>query len=164
MRNAQERLNILAQELCLHDHRVTAGNQNTVNLGVLLNITTEMLWFLVRKFQVTIANKLCPTKTVGAVGVTGLPLSREKQHRLIVLMLHARQFFTVKHGSIQLQLPCRMRIETALNLSSSQLNLGFRSSLGHQITHAAEIFISKHPALGNGQLINWIIRQIVSVD
>ena len=162
--DVHQRLDVLPQELRLHDHRVAAGDQHAVDLGVLLHVPAQLLRFLVRKLQLIVADKLRPTKAVRAVGVTGLALRREKQYRLIVFMLHARQLHAIEHRLVQLLLPRRMRVQSRLNLPSSQLDLGIGCLPADQIAHTLEIRIGQHPPLRHGQLVHRIIRQVFPVD
>ncbi len=96
--------------------------------------------------------------------MTGLPLRRKEQYGLVVLVLHAWQFLTIKHGLIELPLPSGMRIKAGLNFPCSQLDFCIRCPPRHQITHAPEILIGQHFALRNGELIHGIIRQVALVD
>ena len=47
VRNVHQWLDVLPQELRLHDHRVAAGDKYAVDLRVLLYIPTQLLRFLV---------------------------------------------------------------------------------------------------------------------
>ena len=65
---------------------------------------------LARKPQRRHACKLGPSKTKSAKGIACLALAGKKQNRLLVLMLHSVEQFTLILGNIVVALTCRMGI------------------------------------------------------
>mmetsp|Transcript_17172 Transcript_17172/g.34860 ORF Transcript_17172/g.34860 Transcript_17172/m.34860 type:complete len:338 (-) Transcript_17172:604-1617(-) len=77
-----EGLEVLLDEACLHEHGVSAGEENVGHLRVLVEVCEERAGVLLGEAQVGIADELRPSEAVRAVGVAGLAGSREEKHRL----------------------------------------------------------------------------------
>ena len=160
----QQRLDVAAQDRRLHHHRVAAGDQHAADLRVLADVTRQLLGLLAGELQVGIADELRPTKTVATIGVAGLALRREKQHGLLILVLHTGNHFAVELGHVQLHLPGRVRVEFAANLIGGELDLRLGCIAHHEVAHALVIRLLQHAALRKGELKNRVVRDVAGID
>ena len=152
MRDIEKWLDVTTQKFCFHHHGVTTGDEDAANLRVVTHILDELAGFPAGKLKVRIADELCPPETVGAVGMAGLALCREKQDGLIILVLHALQRVVAKLGFVQFQLTGRVRVQLLPHLEGSLANFRLTCLAGHEVTHVLEIFISQHFTLGECEL------------
>ena len=107
----EQRLDVAPEHRLAHDHRIPAGDQDAGHLGVLAEVGDQRADIIGGHLQLGLVHELRPPEAVGAVGVAGLALPGEEQHRLRVLVLQPRQRPAVQAGRVQQQLPGRMRVE-----------------------------------------------------
>jgi hypothetical protein len=86
----EKRLDVGPQLGGLHHHRVAAGEEHVGHLAVSTNVLGQKIGLLRSELELFHAHELRPAETVGAVGMTRLPLTGEVQNGLAVLVLHSR--------------------------------------------------------------------------
>ncbi len=96
----QQCFDIAAQQFCLHDERIAAGEEDIGDLRVGPEVFDHQFYIPHGELQFIHAHKLGPAETKGAVSMAGLPLAGEKQHRLAVLVLDAREGYALYTGHI----------------------------------------------------------------
>mmetsp|Transcript_39919 Transcript_39919/g.132060 ORF Transcript_39919/g.132060 Transcript_39919/m.132060 type:complete len:492 (+) Transcript_39919:115-1590(+) len=115
-----EGLEVLLEDARLHDHRVAAGEEDVGDLLVLGEVVEERARVLLREAQVRVADELRPAEAVRAVRVARLRRRGEEQHRLRVLVLHARQLRLFRR--VEGLLPRGVRVELLADLLDGRLD------------------------------------------
>ena len=88
-----EGLKISAKKSRLHDHGITASEENISDLRVIFEVGEEAFSITLRKFQVWVPNELSPTKAISAVCVARLSRGGKKQNGGGILVLNTWPVF-----------------------------------------------------------------------
>ena len=159
-----ERLGVSADQLGAHDHRVAAGEQHVGHRRVELEVGHQPVDLLAGELEVVELHELRPPEAIGAVGVAGLALGGEEQHRLPVLVLHALHHLFLQEPGVHLHLARGMGVEAELDLPGCGLDLGLGRFSLDQIGDAGEVLGVEHPLLGEGELEHRVVGHVVPVD
>ncbi|MNX63213.1 hypothetical protein D3C86_942050 [compost metagenome] len=159
----QQRLDVTGQGAGVHDHRVAAGNQHVGHFGVHPQVTDQLLGLTGVELEFFLADELRPAETEGAVRVTGLTGTGEKQHGLAVLVLDARQDLAVEGDSVVGQLPGRMRVHAPPDRLDPTLDRRAVILLD-QLFERGIFLRQQHVLVGKSHAENRIVRNVVPVD
>lgn len=162
--HAQDRFEVAAQPVGRHDHGIAAGHEHVVDLGVSAQVVHQTARFQGGEAQVGIAHELCPAEAVGAIGVAGLPLSREVEHGLPVLVLEARHRFPVHCGDVELLLAGGVRVEASPDLRNREPEFLPRARIVHEGRQPVLVLGPEHSALREDHLEDGVVRDVVPVD
>jgi hypothetical protein len=132
--------------------------------GVLAQVGDELVGLAGRELEVFEPDELRPAEAVRAVGVTGLPLRREEEHRLPVLVLHAGEPGSADARYVQLHLACRMRVHAELDRSRSGAHGLGRCTCAQEGLERVEVFAREHVSLREGQLEHGVVGHPAPVD
>ncbi len=162
-RYPQQWLHVGAQALGRHDHRIATGHQDVGDLGMLAEVADERVGGLRREAQIGIPDELCPAEAVGAVRVTGLPLGREVQHGLLVLVLHALQRILLQPRHVEFLLAGGVRVEGVADRGDTRGAPGL-AGVGDQIARLLLVGPAEHARLREHQLEDRVVRHRRPVD
>ena len=159
----QQRLDMGAQVLGLHDQRIATGDQHIGDFRVCLDVLLELTGFLGGDFQIVVTNELGPAEAEGAVAVTHLPLAGEEQHSLVVLVLDAVDFFAVHFRHVVFHLPGGVRVQGVTDFGDGGFDFRLVTA-AHGLGHLVEMLRGQHAFLRKGKLVDGIIGHLVPVD
>ena len=111
----EEGLNVGTEAARFHHHRIAPGDEDVRDASMLAQIVHEAFGLLCREFEIVDADELRPAEAEGAIGVAGLAVAGEEQHRLFVLVLHALEALLVQHGHVVLELAGGVGVEGQTN-------------------------------------------------
>ena len=120
-----------------------------------------------REPQVGVADELGPAEAVGAVGVAGLPVRGEVEHRLAVLVLQARRWQpSGPTGTFERQLLGRVRVELGADVAHQvgQARPGELPAGGDGRERTARARRGQHAVLGEDQLEDRVVGHPRPVD
>jgi hypothetical protein len=160
----QQRLDVPAQHRGAHDHRVAAGDQHAGHLVVLPQVVRHPVDLGGGHLELGLVHELGPPEAVRAVGVAGLSLLGEDQHRLGVLVLNAGQWLIAQVGDVQRQLPGGVRVEPHPDLVRRRLDLRLGRALGQQGGDVLHVGRGEHVSLREHQPVDRVIRRRGPVD
>ena len=160
----EQRLNVPAQHFRAHDHRIAARDQDVCHLGMRSQIRNEVVGLLRLELQTVEADKLSPSKTVGAIRMTGLPRRWEEQHGLAVFVLQPGQRSSVKCRHVVGHLTGRVRIELSPDAIDYVVELRAAGASALQITNGGEVGRREHPTLRKDQLKDRVVRNPRPID
>ena len=159
-----ERLQVALHHPGLHHHGIAAGDQQVADVGMGREIVVQAARLVGGDLVGLLAHELGPAEAERAVGVTGLPLAREKQHGLAVLVLQPfhRPLFGLRN--VQLPLACGVGVELVADLEDRGVDLLRRDLALQQVRHQIEVLVFQHPPLRKGDLIDRVSGNVVPVD
>ncbi len=96
--------------------------------------------------------------------MAGLAVAREEQHRLLILVLHARQPRLSQRGHVVLQLPRWMRIQVQADSVRRRLDLMFISAAAEERCHLLVVTRLQHPPLREVEDEDRIVWNVPPVD
>ena len=73
-----------------HGHGITACDKDVGNLGILLQVFDKQFGLFHTELHIVHSGELGPPEAEGAVGMTGLSLGEEEEHRLPVFVLNTQ--------------------------------------------------------------------------
>ncbi|WP_253195823.1 hypothetical protein [Burkholderia cenocepacia] len=159
----QQRHQVLAQARRAHHHRIAARHQQVGHFAARAQVRVQPRGFARREFQRRVADELRPAKAERAVRMAGLPVAREVQHRLRVLVLDARARLAVELRLVE-PLVRRMRIHPGAQAPDQRVQVGTARRVARQHGQLAEIVGREHVGLRKRQPEQRIVRDVGPVD
>ena len=129
-----------------------------------LQVVVQAVRLAMRLLELVDADELRPAEAVAAVGVAGLALRGEHEHRLAVLVLDAVERLSLELGAVLLELVARMRIERPADLVGRCANLLGRRALVEQAGDLGVVLGRKHLPVGHREPVDRIIRGPLPID
>ena len=161
----KQRFEIVRQMRRLHHHRVAAGQEHVGDFAMGAQVIMQLRRFGAGNAQVLVAHELGPAETEGAIRVAGLALTGEEQHRLAIFVLQAVQpHALVVAGHVHFHLIGRMRIKVLSHLVDGGIEHGLIGPLANKLGDPLVMFGGQHAPLGERELIDGIVRNVVPVD
>jgi len=159
-----ERLQVPAEHRLAHDHGVAAGDQDAGHLAMLGQVGDQCADVVGSHLQLGLVHELRPAEAVGAVRVAGLALAGEKQHRLRVLVLQARQRPAVQGGRVQQQLARRVGIQPHPYLVRGRAQGALGGAVVDQAREPLYVRLGQHVRLREDEAVDRVVRGRVPVD
>ncbi len=160
----EQRLDVLPEHPRAHDHRVAAGDQDAGDLAMRPQVGGHPGHVVRGHLQVWLTDELRPAEAVGAVRVAGLPLFREDQDSLRILVLNARKRL-VGHGrDVQRELARRVRIQSHPHRPRRGLYVAVGCAAREQARYGPDVLRGQHVGLREDQPVDRIIGSGVPVD
>jgi hypothetical protein len=163
-RGSEERLDRLSQKHGVHHHRIAAGDQHISDFVVFGQILHQCIGVAGGESQVFDTDELRPSKAVGAIGVTGLALDREEQHRLAILVLTPQDPLAVDSGHVEQLLTGRVRVHPHVDVMHQSLERLALYAPDNHVLEPQKIATVEHSGLRKGQLIDRIVGNVVPID
>ncbi len=160
----QQRFQVLHQVLGFHYHGVAAGHQQVADFGVLLQVAVKLISFGAGHLQVFVTHELCPAETEGAVGMASLTLGGEEQNGFPVLVLHTVQNLAVQFRHVHFHLAGGVWVQLVANLFRYRLDLFLIGTVPVHLCHALVMLILQHTLLGEDELVERVVRNLVPID
>ena len=131
---------------------------------MLAQIVHEAFGLLCREFEIVDADELRPAETEGAIGVAGLAVAWEEQHRLFVLVLYAVEALLVQHRHVVLELAGGVGVEGQTNPVRGLVDNLTGSAALDERGHLLEVPGREHAPLRESQREYRIVGDVIPVD
>ena len=155
---------IVLRKRAAHHHRVAAGDQHVGDLVVFGQILHELIGVAGGEPQVFDADELRPSEAIGTVGVTGLTLDREEEHRLTIFVLAPQDPLTVDPGHVEQLLTGRVRVHPQADVVHQPLERLALVAPDNHVLEAKQVGALEHSGLREGELEDGIVRNVIPVD
>jgi hypothetical protein len=131
---------------------------------VVLQIADEAVDVVGGELQVGLPDELRPPKAVGAVGMTGLSLLGEEEHRLGIFVLHTGHRLLADARNVEFQLARRVRVEPHPDLVRRRLDFGVSCAGVQKARQPGDIRLGQHVRLREDQTIDGVLGNGRPVD